>query len=207
MNNKEEQIFKTMMKFAPRLVSYGKAKCDLCGGLGDVNKGEVSAVTDAATGNKKYFYVCYDCLHKRVDADNIYNIYPDEERDKWRASYKAIKKRRITLNTYDELCLNCFIATNDIQAFKPGDNYSNYLRDHKAVMLVDEGYDTYETYAYADEITSIPYDRKDRRAYSENVEFHTTISIRPCSDRLDLKVCKGRGSLLCEDCRFRKEEK
>ena len=187
MNDKEEQIFEKMMKFAPRLVSYGKAKCDLCGGLGDVNKGEVSAVTDAATGNKRYFYVCYDCLHKRIDADNIYNIYPDEERDKWRASYKAIKKRRTTLNTYDELCLNCFIATNDIRAFKDHDNKTGYSTTHKAYMQVDEGFDVYGPKC-------------------ECIEFHTTITLIPCDDGTDLTLCKGRGSMLCEDCRFREEK-
>lgn len=197
MNDKEELIFKTMMKFAPRLVSYGKAKCDLCGGLGDVNKGEVSAVTDAATRNKRYFYVCYDCLHKRVDADNVYNIYPDEERDKWRASYKAVKKRRTTLNTYDELCLNCFIATNDIQAFRfegDEDAEDEYCRNHKALILVEECIDRYTNHPYA----------PCRQAF-ECAEFHTTVSLVRCNDGDDLKLCKGRGSVLCEDCRFRKE--
>ena len=112
---------------------------------------------------------------------------------------------RTTLNTYDELCLNCFIVTNDIQAFERKDylaSHREYASNHKAIMFVDEGFDSYET--YPDDITSIPYNRKDRRVYSESVEFHTAISIRPCGDHLDLKVCKGRGSMLCENCRFRK---
>lgn len=193
MNDKEERVFEKMMKFAPRLVSYGKAKCDLCGGLGDVNKGEVSAVTDAATGNKRYFYVCYDCLHKRVDADNIYNIYPDEERDKWRASYKEVKKRRTTLNTYDELCLNCFIATNDIQAFRCEVDEAverEYRRNHKALIRVEECVDSYIW----------------RKSGIECTEFHTTASLFRCDGGSDLNFCKGRGSVLCEDCRFREEK-
>lgn len=192
MNNKEEQVFKTMMKFAPRLVSYGKAKCDLCGGLGNVNNGEVSAVTDAATGNKRYFYVCYDCLHKRVDADNIYNIYPDEERNKWRASYKEVKKRRTTLNTYDELCLNCFITTNDIRVFRCAvdeEAEREYRRNHKAVIRVEECVDSYIW----------------RKSGIECTEFHTTASLVRCDGGHNLKFCNGRGSMLCEDCRFRKE--
>lgn len=202
MNDKEEQIFKTMMKFAPSLVSYGKAKCDLCGGLGDVNKGEVSAVTDAATGNKRYFYVCYDCLHKRVDADNIYNIYPDEERDKWRASYKAVKKRRTTLNTYDELCLNCFIATNDIQAFRfegDEDAEDKYCRNHKALIRVEECVDSYTSSQ-----GGVGWEHWYRNGF-ECTEFHTTASLVRCDGGSNLKFCNGRGSLLCEECRFRKE--
>lgn len=204
MNDKEEHIFKTMMKFAPRLVSYGKAKCDLCGGLGDVNKGEVSAVTDAATGDKRYFYVCYDCLHKRVDADNIYNIYPDEERDKWRASYKAVKKRRTTLNTYDELCLNCFIATNDIQAFRlevDKEAADKYRRNHEVLIRVEECVDFYKGSQ-----DGVGWERWFRKGF-ECTEFHTTVDLLRCDGGPNLKVCKGRGSLLCEDCRFRKEEK
>lgn len=197
MSNKEEQVFKTMMKFAPRLVSYGKAKCDLCGGLGDVNNGEVSAVTDAATGNKRYFYVCYDCLHKRMDTDNIYNIYPDEERKQWRALYKEVKKRRTTLNTYDELCLNCFITTNDIQCFGINDylDCTNYPKNHDVYMTVEECVDQYEP--------KVTYSEFE----CQIAEFHTTIALRKCNNTgYGFKVCKGRGSMLCENCEYKRSE-
>lgn len=191
-----------MMKFAPRLARYGKAQCDLCGGFSNVNDGEVSVVTDAATGAKRYFHICYDCLHKRVDVDDIHNLYSDEEKERWRREYKAVKHRRTTMNTYEDLCLNCFITTNDIKAFRHIDNISNYAPTHKAILYVDEGMDTYE--AYPDYIQSIPYKKEDRTVFSEISEFHTTITLRPCDDSDTLKLCNGRGSQLCENCRFRK---
>lgn len=194
--NNKEQNHPSTLDFAPALVNYGKIRCDLCGELCDVAdiESETSTVTDAATGKQRFYHFCYKCLHKKMDINDIHGTFTEEETKEWRLKYKEAKKRT-PRNTYEDMCLNCFISTNNIQMHAAGS--PDILADrNEAYIMVDEGIDKYNTWQY-----------NKKCGAAEVAEFHYTFSLRRCpgcpSDTLE--ICKGNGSMLCENCRFKKE--
>lgn len=205
--NKTEQGHPSTLDFAPELTGYGKIRCDLCGEVCDVTEGgsETSIVTDAATGYKRFYHFCYDCLHRKMDIDDVYGTYTEQETKTWRLKYKEAKQRP-PRNSYADLCLNCFIQTNDIQMFEYNDDtnewadFGDYYKNHKAYIAVSEGKDRY----------------KDSGGDQEIIELHYSFRLRRCDNLMlknskyssfGLRLCDGNGSMLCENCRFKTEVK
>lgn len=195
--DKSEQSHPSTLDFAPTLINYGKIKCDLCGELCDVAdiESETSTVTDAATGKQRFYHFCYKCLHKKMDINDVHGTFTEEETKKWRLKYKEAKKKQ-PHNTYEDMCFNCFISTNDIQMFHRSDWDSgdvpswNYKETHPAFITVSEGID------------------REMSGDAEIVELHYVFQLHRSDEDLmehDFRLCKGNGSMLCENCRFRKK--
>ena len=196
--NNKEQDHPSTLDFAPELIKYGKIRCDLCGELCDVSdiESETSTVTDAATGKQRFYHFCYKCLHKKMDINDIHGTFTEEETKKWRLKYKEAKKRT-PRNTYEDMCLNCFISTNDIQMFWHED-WNNIMDDipswhyretHPAFITVSEGKDV---------VTS---------GDEECTELHYVFQLHRSDDDFmahNFRLCNGNGSMLCENCRFKK---
>lgn len=181
----------------PDIVGYGRVKCDLCGGFSDVTdpNSELSTVTNASDGSKRFYHFCYKCLHKRMDVDDIHSIYTDEEVKRWRLKYKEAKTKKV-VNTYDDLCLNCFIKSNGIRIFTEfeveNEEWQEYIKTHSLYILLQTGADRYTN---ADG--------------SETTECHTSFTLTETNSSkpsTNLNVCGGKHMLLCEKCRFRKKE-
>lgn len=196
-----EQSRPSTLDFAPALINYGKIKCDLCGELCDVAdiESETSTVTDAATGKQRFYHFCYKCLHKKMDINDVHGTFTEEETKKWRLKYKEAKQKQ-PHNTYEDMCFNCFISTNDIQMFRHEDwnNITDdipswhYRESHPAFITVSEGKDI--VMGSDDECTELHYMFQLHRS-DEDLCAH------------DFRLCKGNGSMLCENCRFKKERK
>ena len=181
----------------PDIVGYGRVKCDLCGRFSDVTdpNSELSTVTNASDGAKRFYHFCYKCLHKRMDVDDIHGFYTDEEVKQWRLKYKEAKTKKAA-NSYDDLCLNCFIKSNGIRIFTESEveneEWREYVRTHGLYVLLQTGVDKYTN-----------------EDGSETTECHTSFTLTETNFHklsTDLSICEGKNTSLCEKCRFRKKE-
>jgi hypothetical protein len=181
----------------PDIVGYGRVKCDLCGRFSDVTdpNSELSTVTNASDGTKRFYHFCYKCLHKRMDVDDIHGFYTDEEVKRWRLKYKEAKTKKAA-NSYDDLCLNCFIKSNGIRVFTESEveneEWQEYVRTHNLYVLLQTGVDKYTN-----------------QDGSETTECHTSFTLTETNFRnpsTNLNICEGKNKSLCEKCRFRKKE-
>jgi hypothetical protein len=187
---KEEQD--KLYKMAPKLVSYGNITCDLCGSLTDLGEtGSEVSLFMSPNGTKNYYHVCADCLNKRMDVHNLHDMYPNEDREYWKQLYKNRKKRN-PLNSFYDLCTSCFIHGNDLQIFvNEKDIPEDYIRGHIGYLRITEDEDQY---------VSI----NGNMCQTETTELHYAIDLTVFGT--SMKVCPGRGSVLCSDCRFKKKE-
>ena len=180
----------TINVVAKMMTTYGKIRCDMCDEACDVNSigSETCTVTEPSTGNKRYYHFCYDCLHRKMDVDDIYGTYTEAVTKQWRAKYKEIKTKP-PKNDYEDMCFNCFCNVNDIHMYLTD---SPAIKDdhHKAYIAVDIGMDKYDTWKGHKEL-----------GCSEVTELHYTFALKSPSGTL--KLCKGNGSMLCENCRFK----
>ena len=184
--------------------SYGKVRCDMCDELCDVNSigSETCTVTEPSTGNKRYYHFCYDCLHRKMDVNDIYGTYTEAVTKQWRKKYKDIKTKT-PKNNYEDMCFNCFCTVNDIHMYL-SDSPSIKDDHHKAYIAVDIGMDKCSATSPKDDM----FGNYNEHGACEVTEIHYTFTLRrhPNGPTDTLKVCKGNGSMLCENCRFKKED-
>lgn len=200
-NKFDKGLNERITDFAPHLMHFGKVKCDLCGEYSDVTEPstEICTVTEAATGKKRYYHFCYDCLHRKMDIDDIQGTFTTDETKTWRLKYKEAKSKPPVNNVLD-MCLNCFLRSHDIQAFERTENvqndekYDTYRRYHPAFIRVSEGMDSAVMTSPIGEVRSI-------------YEYHYVLSLQPCKPGSSLALCDGKNKIICDVCPYKRKER
>lgn len=200
-NTFDKGLNERITDFAPHLMHFGKVKCDLCGEYSDVTEPstEICTVTEAATGKKRYYHFCYDCLHKKMGMNIIQGTFTTDETKMWRLKYKEVKTKP-PVNHVLTMCLNCFLRSHDIQAFERTENVQNdekydmYRRYHPAYLEISEGMDN-DTHVYSNGEVCDMY------------EYHYVFALRPCKPGGHLTVCDGKNKIICDVCPYKKEER
>lgn len=198
-NKFDKGLNERITDFAPHLMHFGKVKCDLCGEYSDVTEPstEICTVTEAATGKKRYYHFCYDCLHRKMDTNDIQGTFTTNEIKMWRLKYKEAKTKP-PVNHVLDMCLNCFLRSHDIQAFEMTENVQNdekydmYRRYHPAYLEISEGMDN-DTHVYSNGEVCDMY------------EYHYVFALRPCKSGGKLAVCDVKNKIICDACPYKKE--